>query len=174
MKCDICGTAEAVIHIRQVTESIESEFHLCENCALLRGINTQENRVELSISNLLTGLVDFKDKTEAEQQNITCPKCRQTLLNFRKYQKLGCSECFTAFAQEIKSILRRVNSESRHKGKYPRKYLAYQNYLEEIKGLKIKLEAAVKVENYEEAAKLRDEIKEREASARREYNVEGR
>jgi protein arginine kinase activator len=171
MKCDICGTAEAIIHIRQVTENIESEFHLCESCALLRGINTQENRVELSISNLLTGLVDFKDRADAEQQNVVCPKCKQTLQNFKKQQKLGCNECFNVFSHEIKSVLKRVSGEGRHRGKYPRKYLAYQTYLEEIKELKTKLEEAIKIENYEEAANLRDQIKERETSARREYNV---
>jgi protein arginine kinase activator len=158
MKCDICGNPEVVIHVQQMTDGEEIELHLCDRCAAFKGITRGEDKVEFSISNLLMGLVDLKNaRTNVASE---CPGCGLTLENFKKRAMLGCSECFNTFGKEIRDIVEKMFGRTRHKGKYPKRLQAYKSILIDLEGLKIRLEKAVEAENYEEAAKLRDQIKE--------------
>jgi protein arginine kinase activator len=163
VKCEICGTREAVIHIQQITGNDEIELHLCEKCAASKGITTSEDRLDFSITNLLTGLVDVKSVSKASETKKNCPQCGLTLSKFKKKGKLGCNECYSVFSREIGRIVEKMFGGSRHKGKYPKRLVAYKTYLIDLEELKKKLSAAVKKEDYEEAARLRDRIKELES-----------
>ena len=73
MKCEICGARKAVIHIQQVIGKERVDLHLCEECALERGISGEGERVELSISGMLNGLLeigDLKEKRDLSEMRI--------------------------------------------------------------------------------------------------------
>jgi len=160
MKCDICGSNEAVIHIKQETGSEAVELYLCEECAAARGITGDSEDVDLSVTNLLTALVDTKDTGQESDKKKACPRCGMTMQRFKREGRLGCNECYSTFSKEIGRILGKMYGRSHHRGKYPKRLLAYKTFLVEIEKLKKQLDRAVKQENYEKAAQLRDRIRE--------------
>jgi protein arginine kinase activator len=165
MKCDLCGEGEAVIHIQQISGNDEVELHLCEKCAALKGITAREDSVDFSITNLLTGLVDVRGISSESSARKVCPRCGMTVQRFKKGGKLGCNECYTVFQKEVNRIIEKMYGRTQHRGKYPKRLMAYKTFLIDIEELKRKLDRAVKEEDYEEAARLRDQIKELENRA---------
>ncbi len=160
MTCEICCIKEAVFHIKQIVGKEEIELHLCQSCAAIRGINTSTNNGDVSISQLLTNLIDIKSNLKKTQAKAVCPKCAYTFDKFKKSGRLGCNECFVVFSKQIRVLMHKMFGTIQHKGKYPIKLQAYKMYMDDIQTLKLKLEQALDKEDYEEAAVLRDKIRQ--------------
>jgi protein arginine kinase activator len=163
MKCEICGVRKAVIHIQQVKGKERIDLHLCEECALARGIGGEvdsDQRFELSISNLLNGLVDIGKMKRAKDR--ICPQCGSSWESIRKRDKIGCAECYITFSEEIRFMLEKIGARGSHRGKLPRRLNTYKKYLVDVVKLKDGLKEALKNEDYEKAARLRDRIRELE------------
>ena len=158
MKCDICGSSDAIIHIRQEKEREETVLFLCEECALKKGIALKNDRSEASLTDLLSGLVEPRPMRRKIEKS--CPLCGMSYKRFRRKPRAGCHECFSVFSKEIRKVVNQRYGEVRHKGKYPKRLLAFKSYLVDIEQLKRKLETAVREEQYERAAQLRDRIRE--------------
>jgi protein arginine kinase activator len=162
MKCEVCGLKEAVIHIRQVFPSGVQETHVCEECAQEKGFSRDredEEAQELSISNLLTGLVELQEPHNQVSREC-CPRCGLTVQEFRKRGKLGCSECFPAFAVDVRAALSQMTGKTRHVGKLPRRLSSEPEVAADRERLQASLKEALEAEEYEAAAVLRDRIKE--------------
>ena len=156
MKCDVCGGAAATIHIKQVSEDVTVELHLCEECAAAKGIGQEAERTDFSISSLLTGLVDI---TKGDQkQHKVCPACGMTIENLKKRATLGCNECYAVFAKEIRGTVGRMYGRTAHKGKLPKRLATYKTLLIDVETLKRQMKVALRNEDYEQAARLRDRI----------------
>ena len=156
MRCDICKTKEAVIHIQQIIGKERVDLHICENCALERGIADEEDRIDLSISNLLNGLIDRSDMAEARDK--ACSRCSSSWEEIIKRERVGCEECYSAYDKEIRAYLHKMIGKTQHRGKYPQRLLTYKTILVDVVKLKEGLREAVKREDYEKAALLRDRI----------------
>jgi protein arginine kinase activator len=156
LTCDVCNNEEATIHIRQIAGEQSVDMHLCERCAALRGINAGEDPSDTSISGLLTGLVESGKKRKGQRK--VCPVCGTTVELIRKKASLGCHECYTVFAREIRDVIGKMYGRVSHKGKLPRRMKDYKTLLIDVESLKRRLEAALRTEDYEEAARLRDQI----------------
>lgn len=164
MICEICSSNEAVFHIKQVIGKEEIELNLCERCARLRGITKNENAIDFTISQLLTGLVDMKSVLKKTPGDVTeCPRCGFTLAKFKKQGKLGCSECFVAFGKPVRNFMYKMFGKVQHTGKLPGSLKNTQTRLDDMEKLKQELQQAISIEDYEQAAALRDRIKELEA-----------
>ncbi|UCF98765.1 MAG: UvrB/UvrC motif-containing protein [Spirochaetaceae bacterium] len=163
MKCEICGARKAVIHIQQVIGKERVDLHMCEECALERGISGEGEHMELSISNMLNGLVDLR--TLKEKKNIICPQCGSTWESIQKREKFGCAECYVAFNREIHFLLEKMGVQSTHRGKLPKGLSTYKRYLVDVVKLKEGLKEALKREDYEKAARIRDRIRDLENSS---------
>lgn len=159
MNCDACGEREAVIHIQQIVGDDTVDLHLCEICANEKGISSRDDKIELSLSQLLTGLIGDQD-TDKNGNEKTCHSCGMEFRSFRKEGKLGCPECYNAFRTEIVSLLRKVAGSARHAGKIPKRLSQFKTYLIDREVLKKELADAVGQEDYEAAAVLRDRIRE--------------
>lgn len=160
MKCEICGTRKAVIHIQQVIGKERIDLHLCDTCALERGISSSEERIELSISSLLHGLVDLRKMKGTKEK--ACPQCGSTWELIGKRQKTGCGECYTTFNKEIQAFFKQMVEKAQHRGKLPKRLRTYKTYLVDVVRLKEGLKEAIRREDYEKAARIRDRIKELE------------
>ena len=162
MKCEVCGLKDAVIHIRQIQKDLVHELHICEECAQDKGI-IREEESELPIANLLSGLLEGRDFTEAAEARDVCPRCGRKASEFRKLGKLGCPECFKAFDRDVRTIIAKMAGKPRHAGKVSRA-LANQGggRAAENEGLQEALREAVEKEEYEKAALLRDRIRGKE------------
>ncbi|NLD98351.1 MAG: hypothetical protein GX640_00620 [Fibrobacter sp.] len=147
--CDECGINPANVHLTQILQNETQVFHLCDECARKKGINItiqEENTEEI-------------DKPEGANNDIICSRCGLKFSDFRSKGWLGCAECYNSFEKEIDELLVQVHGSAIHKGK---KYFGlgtgYQNIPGEIKRLRHELAVAIKNEEFEQAAKIRDTI----------------
>jgi len=155
MLCDRCHKNKATVHFTRIINGKKIEMHLCKDCARENaGINP-----EFSIENFLSDMFGEFSLKEPDEE-YKCPDCGMTYEQFKRYGKFGCSECITAFKDEIEPLIQNIHGHRRHKGKYPRqKSFEESKELSEIEILRKELQVAIKVENYEKAAELRDKIK---------------
>jgi protein arginine kinase activator len=160
MLCDICHKKQATVHLTEIVDDVMAELHLCEDCAREKSIKMEQ---QFSLADLIAGLSDFnKSSPEAEKVNLTCPSCGLTYENFRKNGRLGCSDCYTYFKKYLASLLKKIHGSNQHSGKVPAGLPRVVKARSELQELKSRLQYLVETEAFEEAAKLRDQIRELE------------
>lgn len=169
MQCDICGKNPATVHLTEIIDNQMNELHLCEECAHKKSAQMEQ---QFGLSDLLAGLVNPAEKTskdEKETVTVKCPQCGMTYKDFKKIGRLGCSECYGAFRQFLGPLLKRIHGSSMHCGKCPVrpavKGAARAKKQPDVSELRCRLQKAVEMEAYEEAARLRDQIKELESQS---------
>lgn len=164
MLCDVCGKKEATVHLTEIVNDQVTKLNLCEDCAREKGAEMEEH---FGLSELLAGLTDMGTTVEPEIAITTkCPNCGLTYQNFRKIGRLGCSECYEAFKKELAGLLKRIHGSDRHVGKVPLKGGKTIRDTRTLQDLKLQLEKAIQTEAFEEAAKLRDKIRDLENKAK--------
>ena len=155
MKCQRCPKA-ATLHITEVTgETSFDELHLCEECAqkYLYEPQAKGSKIEGALGEI--------DDTAALNQR-ECPQCCVKFAEFRSSGRLGCPHDYEAFREELVPLLENIHGETRHVGKTPRRQPQARQVRAELTQLRKQLQQAVTRENYEEAAKLRDQIRQLE------------
>jgi len=155
MLCDICKKREAVIHYTEVVGNKVKKLNLCIECALVKGIDVQP---PFPLGELFGGLMSSGFKSDIET-NTVCPACGMTISDFRKTGKLGCGVCYKTFNKTLIPLLETIHKSSRHIGKVPGKEAKAKGRNLKIDRLNDKLRRAVNNEEYELAAKYRDEIR---------------
>ncbi len=156
MKCEICECREASVHFKQVCDGQIREMYVCEECAEENGFNLQS---PLSMPDFLFGAGLQAEKRDASSEK-TCLVCGTTGKDFKKRFLLGCPSCYEAFAEELSPYLRAMQKGSRHVGKAP----AGEALTAEIAAMQQALERAVSAQDFEEAATLRDRIRDLQAT----------
>lgn len=160
MKCDICGKNEATVHLTEIVNDKVTKLHLCEDCAKAKGTEMEEH---FGLSDLLAGLTDLGSNVEPEAlETVKCPSCGFTYNDFKKVGRLGCGECYEAFKGQLAPLLKRIHGADRHIGKVPIMVGKTVKDAKNLQELKVKLEKAIREENFEEAAILRDQIRDLE------------
>lgn len=159
MLCDNCQQHEATIHLTQVVDDQSREIHLCEHCAEESGMNLQS---VMSIPELLFGMgqTEPAGADNSKARGKSCPHCHLRGQDFKKNGRLGCPHCYETFEEELSPMLAAMHKGTRHTGKVPesvQKGLAVASRRDELKR---KLEVAIREERYEEAALLRDQLRE--------------
>ena len=147
--CDECGTNPANIHLTQIMQNSTQVSHLCEECARKKGIS-------VSMGDEVPETAPAKNTRVIDK---TCKRCNCTYELFRSKGWLGCSECYVAFEQEIDELLMQMHGSLIHKGKrYTPPGRSPQALTGEIKRLRHELAIAIKNEEFEQAATIRDAI----------------
>ena len=164
MLCELCKQAQATVHLTEIINEQMSELHLCEACANQKGAQVESH---FGLADLLSGLADFSGKTQEPEEVSTkaCPNCGMTYDDFRKVGRLGCSECYPTFKRSLGSLLKRIHGSPIHIGKSPTRLVKPAKAKTELSELKKKLERAIEQEAFEEAARLRDQIRQMEQQA---------
>jgi len=159
MKCDSCDN-KATVFYTQVTEGKLKKFTLCESCAHQKGI-TDPNSLLMAGEAFKpsSGSGESSDFVSSDRSNSGyCDTCGFTLGDLQKVGRLGCPDCYGAFAPEIGRRLSSMHKGESHVGHVP-SGLVHQIELDEsFKKKELELEKAIFDERYEEAAKLRDEL----------------
>ncbi|MCM8796596.1 MAG: UvrB/UvrC motif-containing protein [Candidatus Omnitrophica bacterium] len=162
MLCDICGKNQATVHLTEIVDEQMNELHLCEECARKKSIEMEQ---QFGLSDLLAGMAEFeKPGSEVEgAATAKCPNCGLTYADFKKIGRLGCGECYVVFKRYLAPLLKRIHGSLNHIGKGPAvKGRRMSKKKAELEELRSKLQAAIAREAFEEAARLRDQIKELE------------
>jgi len=181
MLCDICNKNPATVHLTEIIDNQMNELHLCEECAHKKSAQMEQ---QFGLSDLLAGLADFEKpaaggtgKDDKESVVIKCPNCGLTYKDFKKIGRLGCGDCYTAFRSFLGPLLKRIHGANTHCGKSPVKPAAAGGKVSrrkqpDVQDLRSRLQKAIELEAYEEAARLRDQIRvlEKKQSTGKEPN----
>jgi len=169
MLCNLCKKKQATVHLTEIVDDQMSELHLCDECAKKKSMQMEQ---QFGLLDLLAGLADYGKQfsgAEKEASSVVCSFCGLSYEDFRKIGRLGCSECYNSFASYLGPLLKRIHGANFHVGKAPAGNLEAQIQSKapamgavDIGALKRQLEEAIRREEFEEAAKLRDAIKEAE------------
>lgn len=149
--CEECGVNPANVHLTQIVQNETVVKHLCEECAKAMGISV-----------VIKGPVDLLEKCEVEPEKhakVTCPQCHMTLDEFKERGKLGCALCYVAFSEDIGELLMQAHGARCHRGKQYHAILEVGVRKTDIICLRNELAEAVRSEQFERAAALRDRIK---------------
>lgn len=163
MLCENCNIREATIHKTKIVNGVKEEIHLCEECAKKSELFSLENN--FSIHNFLSSLLEgglTPDITVTGDQDKKCPQCGSTYNDFKRSGRLGCNVCYSTFNNMLAPLIRRVQGNNTHTGKIPKKSGSSIRMRKKIRDLKLQLQQLVETEEFEEAARIRDEIKKLE------------
>jgi len=159
MLCDVCNKNPATVHLTEIVDDQMTELHLCEECARKKSAQMEQ---QFGLSDLLAGLADFEKPSSEEKEgtSLKCPNCGLTYRDFKKIGRLGCSECYVTFKKFLGPLLKRIHGSGLHCGKCPVKVGKTVRKKTDLQELRCRLQKAIETEAYEEAAKIRDQIRE--------------
>lgn len=161
MLCDVCGKNSATVHLTEIIDDQMNELHLCEQCAHQKSLQMEQ---QFGLSELLGGLADLEKPAKEKETavNVKCANCALTYADFKKIGRLGCSECYDTFKKYLGPLLKKVHGSILHFGKSPLKVAKVADKRGDLQALRYQLQKAIETESFEEAANIRDKIKELE------------
>ncbi len=160
MLCEKCGKNPATTHIKTVINGKVAEQNLCGYCAAKGGYTGFSDG---SISSLLSSMLGKTLQREGSLSAKHCDCCNTAFADIAETGKVGCSQCYKVFGDELRPYLKRIHGSVRHIGKVPGSTeLVVTGKESNLSELKAKLASLVAQERYEEAAVVRDEIRKLE------------
>ena len=161
MKCQACDNP-ATVHVTDIVGGQKRELHLCERCARQHNLIPDQPSPQIDLKALLGLLVAGHPGAAAgpDPAALKCPACGLKYAEFRAEGRLGCPAEYDAFRGHLEPLLERIHRALAHAGKAPRA----AGRRAEVAALRDQLAAAVAAERYEEAAGLRDRIRQKEAA----------
>lgn len=156
MMCEKCGKNPATTHLKTVVNGVVHEDHLCSYCAADAGYT---NFGSLSLTNMLASM--FGENLSHNQliSKKRCECCGASFSDIAQTGRVGCSECYLTFKNELMPSLNRLHGKAVHVGGTPKEEKQIDKKTDKIKELKEQLKSAIETEDFENAAKLRDEIR---------------
>lgn len=166
MLCDRCQERPAEVHFTQIVNNIKKQMNLCSACAAALQAESLGAASQLNLHDFLAGLINHhftgsSIKTNATPQ-VHCEKCGSSETQVAKSGLFGCSDCYSRFGERVRPLLKRIHGSSTHTGKVPKRTGGTALIAKEIRLLKNQLQEAIKIEEFERAASIRDRIKELE------------
>jgi protein arginine kinase activator len=173
MKCQNCGEEEANIKYYENINGEKREILICSNCAKSLNLMDFPNMLSYFFNNYP------KEVMESEYTKKVCDKCSYTFDDYLKNGLFGCPNCYNAFSDRIDALLTKIHGKNRHitlesktrenninvdSSKKIRTSVKQNNIqsMTDINKLKNLLSLSIKEEKYEDAAKIRDRLKELE------------
>jgi protein arginine kinase activator len=196
MQCDVCQKIDATVFFSQIHKGEVHKVNLCKGCAKEQNVTDPTG---FQLAEMLWGMGSHE--ITAQPREKACPACGLPHHVFRKSGRLGCSQCYEMFSENVGNLLKTMHKGSQHLGKQPFGWqpplttapplvplveqpeldlqpaatpsapsapaapTALENMANNIHALLAALNLAVAHEQYEEAARLRDEISRLEQAA---------
>ncbi|MFN3966378.1 MAG: UvrB/UvrC motif-containing protein [Endomicrobiia bacterium] len=165
MLCDVCHKNEATIHFKGIFNDQVFKINLCEECAMKKGV---EIKPEFALSEFISTLSDLDGfDIPKEKKQIVCKTCGLKYSEFKESGRLGCSNCYSEFANYLTPLLEKIHGSTKYNGNKSsavqietEKIIRIQTLKQKYQELKDELKEAVNKELYEKAAEIRDQLKE--------------
>ena len=154
MLCEKCGKNNATVMYTQIINGQKRSLNICSECA------SKE-----SIFDNFGSLLSFG--TRERVKNAVCPTCKTTLSEFMHKGKMGCGECYRTFRPQADAMLKKIHGTTTHISEETaaKPYSSEKTVASDpIAELRNALAKAIEEENFEQAAILRDKIKDLESS----------
>lgn len=183
MLCQKCNKNEANVKYTEIINGEKKEMMLCEECSHELGLDNINFNMPIDFSSFFGGLLEDDEYNSPEfmplfqkVKELKCDNCNMTYDEFINQGKFGCPECYDVFSTKIDSILKRLHGSNKYLGRKALRSTTNESKTskEEIKEkkenvknakdnkiekLQEDLKKAIADERYEDAAKIRDEIK---------------
>lgn len=153
MKCQRCQQKDATVHVKQASDGEVQELHLCAECAAHKGFQAPS---QMGLPDFLFGIEVEQVEGATSSEDPSCPVCHMRESDFRKAQRLGCAACYEAFRGMLTPYLQDMQTGESHVGKVP----VSERRRVECAALQGRLNEAIDAQNFEEAARLRDAMRE--------------
>lgn len=166
MRCEQCQEREAEIQLTTIEGDELATVHLCQTCAAEKGVSASVPAAKAPLTDFLAQITEGAgEAAELREARDACPYCGTSPSDFRKTGRLGCPQCYAHFSPQLRGLLRRVHGAIQHVGKvYVSQEVDGDDLDVRLATLKRRLERAVEIEDFETAARLRDQIQEMEVS----------
>lgn len=185
--CHVCNLREPKLHITDVDKETGeiTPLDICVECAIRTGLLPANGPVGLNsllsmpIKSILQADAESPDPAHSATAKATdaadddddepaetippCPGCGITWEEVQSNVRFGCDRDYDHFRDHVELLLQRLHHATKHTGKVPANLGQMRERRDEVQRLSRELEDAIVIENYEEAAKLRDRIKELES-----------
>ena len=163
MLCEECGKNQATVSITVTTGSGTSTRRLCPECMKKMESSLVKGDIQSFLSSVLSILGSEK---KAEEPSIVCSSCGLSFAEYEHTGRLGCAQCYRDFANQLKPSLQKIHGRTQHAGRRPKAYVPepHVELNQRMSQLRQQMDEAVAQENFEEAARLRDELRALSAS----------
>ena len=158
MLCQSCGKRQATTHIKTILNGELKEYDLCPECAEKMGYGSFFGNVGFDLDKLFGSFMGGFTAKPAKR----CQCCGSSFEDIAKSGKVGCANCYEVFYEELLPSVQRIHGKTSHTGKLAHSAGTQVKIRNELAKLKSELERAVKAQEFEKAAELRDQIKELE------------
>src|SRR5437773_11003882 len=153
MHCDVCKTNQATVFLTQIVDGKMQKVNLCEACSKEKGVTDPTG---FALADLLLGL-GAAQEIEKGTSGQKCRVCGFSQADFKKTGRLGCPSCYETFGEGLGSLLKAMHKGTAHAGKIPSRQMRGLQIESQMKTLQRDLQRAVAEENYESAARIRDQ-----------------
>lgn len=157
MLCNHCGKNPATTTVKQTINGQTHVMHLCHGCSERLQLSSFFGNPFFSASDLFSGFFQ-QGAAKNQEDSRRCPKCGTSLREVLSTGHLGCAECIDAFQEELLPTIRKIHGNAVHTGKVPQTAPAQVKAKRQIELLEEQLKKAISEQEFETAAKLRDEI----------------
>lgn len=167
MKCSNCKKKEATVFYREVINGKETSWALCPDCAAAKdkekGALLFSDMSDLFQGGLLSGLFHAVHAAPSVKEEKKCNLCGITFRQICEEGKAGCPACYSSFREEFAPTLSRLHGGATHRGRVPGALRAKKSKEDRIASLERDLKEAIAAEKFEDAAVLRDKLREMRA-----------
>lgn len=174
MLCQNCQKNEATTHIKRIVNGETTQAHLCSDCAKSLGYDSMFSDFNFGFSDMLSSFFNDTALATLGARQLHCEKCGSSFNDIVSSGRIGCADCYETFYDKLLPLLERIHGKTNHVGKIPNGFEVEEIKEEktpeksELETLKEELDEAVKQQNYEQAAVLRDKIKELEGEGNKD------
>lgn len=167
MLCQSCGKNHANTHIKRIVNGELTEYMLCEKCAAKLGYSNIFDSFGFDFNNLLGSFFAASEPKFLPFNNKRCDFCGSSFEDISSTGKIGCAKCYSVFFEQLIPSVKRIHGNIKHAGKFASAAGEENIIKNQIQNLNERMKIAIDEQNFEEAAKIRDELKnlkEKEAS----------
>jgi protein arginine kinase activator len=169
VKCQKCGIREATAHLIKIAFGRREELFLCNECLEVEKNSANfEASIDQNTLNFLSGMLanaffapgSLSRNPPFQIPNISCTNCGETTEEFLKTGCVGCENCYNTFKQPLLIVLKKFHGHATHAGKIPTRLGSEIRMKKQLESLNAEMAEAVKTQNFEHAAEIRDVIRE--------------
>ena len=172
--CEHCGEHEAQIHYTEIGSEGKHAYYLCVGCGLEKGVPIDPTHgVLLGSEETWAGLLHRFSQERDAGDSLACPECGWTFGAFETHSHLGCPHCYQTFMGDMTRLLKDFHGANRHRGKVPHRIGRRIDLRRRILGVKENIQMAIGEERFEDAARLRDEMRDLDEELQRLVNTGG-
>lgn len=158
MLCEECGKNQATVSITVSAGGEITTRRLCPECMKKMKLSLVSGDIQGFLSSVLSVLGSAQ---KPQEHAAVCSGCGLSYNEFERTGRLGCAQCYRDFSDQLKPLLQRIHGRTQHAGRRP---AAYTPSPEDERAalaseLRQKMDEAVASENFEDAAKYRDELR---------------